>query len=452
MKIFFIGIGGISMSGLAMICKNLGWEVEGSDREDSNVIHQLEKKGIKVYIGHNKDHITSDIDKVVFTAAVKQDNEEIVKTKELGIELVERSVFLGSIMEEYENSVAIAGTHGKTTTTSMITLIFDKADKHPTSLIGGMFKNIGGNVEIGSSDIFISEACEYVDSFLQFFPKVAVITNIEEDHLDYFEDLAQIKSSFLKFANQVKNDGFVIANGDDENVKDTLKDCKKKVYYYGFKDDNDFVINNLKYDDVGYPIFDIVYSKDGALIDSYKLSVFGRHNVYNSVAAIVSAYILDIEKESIQKAIEKFTGVGRRFEYIGEKEGVRVFDDYAHHPTEIKSTLEAIKSLKKNRFFSIFQPHTYTRTKALFKDFVECFDETDIVIFADIYAAREPNDETVSSSMLCDEVNRRGKDAYYFDSFEKIVKFLHENANDGDIIFTIGAGDVYKIGKMYLNQ
>ena len=452
MKIFFIGIGGISMSGLAMICKNLGWEVIGSDREDSSVIHQLEKKGIKVYIGHNKDHITSDIDKVVFTAAVKQDNEEIIKTKELGIDLLERSVFLGSIMKEYENSIAVAGTHGKTTTTSMITLIFDKAEKNPTSLIGGMFKNIGGNVEIGNSDIFISEACEYVDSFLQFYPKVAVITNIEEDHLDYFEDLNQIKSSFLKFANQVKEGGFVIANGDDENVRDALKECKKDVYYYGFNEGNDFIIDNLEFDNFGYPTFEIFYANDAVLIDNYKLNVFGKHNVYNATSSIVSACMLNIEKEDIKNAIEKFTGVGRRFEYIGEKDGVRVFDDYAHHPTEIKSTLDAIKLLKKNRFFSIFQPHTYTRTKALFKEFVECFDDTDIVIFADIYAAREAIDETVSSSMLCDEVNRRGKDAYYFDSFEKIVQFLKENANDGDLIFTIGAGDVYKIGKIYLNS
>jgi len=447
MKIFFIGIGGISMSGLAMICKNLGWEVIGSDREDSSVIHQLEKKGIKVYIGHNKDHITSDIDKVVFTAAVKQDNEEIIKTKELGIDLVERSVFLGSIMKEYENSIAVAGTHGKTTTTSMITIVFDKAEKNPTSLIGGMFKNIGGNVEIGNSDIFISEACEYVDSFLQFYPKVAVITNIEEDHLDYFEDLNQIKSSFLKFANQVKEGGFVIANGDDENVRDALKECKKDVYYYGFNEGNDFIIDNLEFDNFGYPTFDIFYANDAVLIDNYKLNVFGKHNVYNATSSIVSACMLNIEKEDIKNAIEKFTGVGRRFEYIGEKDGVRVFDDYAHHPGEIEATIEAAKKLKYKRLCVVFQPHTYSRTKALLEDFARVLSKADLVVLADIYAAREKDTLGVSSKDIETLINKKSQKAYYFPTFDEIESFVLSKLDKGDICITMGAGDIYKLGE-----
>lgn len=452
MKIFFIGIGGISMSALAVICKTIGYDVYGSDRESSDITQNLEKLGIKIYIGHDKNHIDNSFDIVVYTAAISKDNEELVKSLSLGINTMERANFLGHIMEKYDNSIAISGTHGKTTTTSMTTLIFNESNKKPTALIGGVFANIGGNVEIGSSDIFITEACEYVDSFLQFYPKIAMITNIEEDHLDYFEDLNQIKNSFLKFSNQVKENGFVIANGDDKNVRDALKNSNSDIYYYGFDNSNDFVIRNLEFDDNSYPIFDIYYENDGVLIDRYALRVFGKHNVYNATCSIIAAYLSDIEPDKIKSAIAKFTGVGRRFEYIGEKNGIKIYDDYAHHPTEIKATLSAIKSLKKNRCITIFQPHTYTRTKTLFKDFTTCFDDGDIMVFADIYAAREPFDPTISSKMICDEVEKRNIECYHFDSFEKIVEFLKSKAKSGDIIFTMGAGDVYKIGKMFLND
>lgn len=440
------------MSGLAMICQNLGYDVYGSDREQSNMTDMLQKKGIKVYIGHKKEHIKDDIDTLVYTAAIPKDNEEYIAAQNMNIHMMERSVFLGKLMEKYENSIAIAGTHGKTTTTSMTTLIFNEMNEKPTALIGGNFSNIGGNLEIGTSNFFITEACEYVDSFLQFYPKIAVITNIEEDHLDYFKDLKQIKNSFLKFSNQVKKDGYVIANGDDENVRDALKDSKSTVLYYGFDKTNDFIIENLKFDEEGYPTFDLYYKKNSVCIGTYTLSVFGKHNVYNATSSIICAYLCDIENKKIISAIKKFKGVGRRFEYIGEKNGVKVYDDYAHHPTEIKSTLNAIKTLNKKKLYSVFQPHTYTRTKTLFNEFVSCFDDTDVIIFADIYAAREPFDNTISSKMLCDKVSNRVKEAYYFDSFESIVDFLEKNCTKQDLIFTIGAGDVYKIGKMYLNK
>lgn len=439
------------MSALAVICNNLGYDVHGSDRESSNITDNLKNLGIKIYIGHNQNNINDSFDMVVYTAAISKDNEELVKSLSLNINTIKRANFLGHIMEKYKNSIAISGTHGKTTTTSMTTLIFNEACTNPTALIGGVFSNIGGNVKIGSSDIFITEACEYVDSFLQFYPKIAMITNIEADHLDYFKDLNQIKKSFLKFSNQVKKDGFVIANGDDNNVRDALKDSLTKIYYYGFDDNNDFVIKNLKFDEDGYSNFDLYYKNYDVIIDRYYLNVFGNHNVYNATCSIIAAYLLNIDKDKIKSAIKKFTGVGRRFEYIGEKEGVKVYDDYAHHPTEIKATLSAIKSLKKNRFITIFQPHTYTRTKLLFEDFTECFDDADIMVFTDIYAAREPYDPEINSKMICNEVQKRGIQAYYFDSFEKINEFLNLTAKSGDIIFTMGAGDVYKIGKMYLS-
>lgn len=446
MKIFFIGIGGISMSALAVICNNLGYEVYGSDRESSEITEKLERLGIKTYIEHKKEHITKDLDMVVYTAAIAKDNEELVQAHNLGIKTLERANFLGHIMEKYENSIAIAGTHGKTTTTSITTLLFKNAK--PTALIGGVFPNIGGNIEIGTSDIFITEACEYVDSFLQFYPKIAIITNLEADHLDYFKDLEQIQKSFLKFSNQVKKDGFVVANGDDENVRKALEYSKSKIYYCGFDEKNDFVVKNLCFDSLGYPQFDLYFK--GELIDNYVLRVFGKHNVYNSVFSIATAYLCNISKKDIKSSLLEFVGVGRRFEYIGEKNGVKVYDDYAHHPTEIKATMEAIKPLKKNRFIAIFQPHTYTRTKSLFEEFTLCFDYADVNIFADIYPAREPFDPTISSKMLYEKVKDRGNECYYFDSFEKIVEFLDSFAKKDDLVFTIGAGDVYKIGKMYL--
>lgn len=438
------------MSAIAIICNNLGYDVYGSDREGSDITEKLEKKGIKIYIGHKKEHIIKDLDMVVYTAAISKDNEELLQSQKLGIKTLERAQFLGHIMEKYENSIAIAGTHGKTTTTSITTLIFNKSNTSPTSLIGGVFANIGGNIEIGSSDIFITEACEYVDSFLQFYPKVAVITNLELDHLDYFKDLQDIQKSFLQFSNQVKQDGFVIANGDDKNVREALKNSNSKIYYYGYDNINDFIIKNIEFDENGYPQFDL-YFKDEC-IGNFNLKVVGKHNIYNSACAIAISHMFNISSSDIQDALLEFKGVGRRFEYIGEKNGVKVYDDYAHHPTEIKATIDAVRQLKKKRFISIFQPHTYTRTKSLFKEFTNCFDESDVNIFADIYPAREKFDPSISSKMLYDSIKDKGKECYYFDSFEKIVEFLNKFAKKDDIVFTIGAGDVYKIGKMYLNS
>lgn len=448
MKVFFIGIGGISMSALAVVCKNLGYEVLGSDRDDTDITRSLTQKDISVYKGQRKEHITSDIDEVVYTAAIHEDNEELKEARRLGLKLYERAEFLGELMKKYDQSIAIAGTHGKTTTTAMVTQIFNLSDTKPTALVGGTFSAIGGNVEIGNSDVFIAEACEYVDSFLHFYPKIAVITNLEHDHPDYFKDLEQIKGSFRKFAAQVKSGGFVLACGDYKNVRDALAGLQQKVYYYGFKQGNDFVIKNVSYNDDMVPKFDIEI--EDTLIKDIELSVRGEYNVYNAAAAICCAYLSNVPAVKIKKGIKQFKGVDRRFEYIGEKNGVKVYDDYAHHPTEIKSVLKMAKSASKGRLITVFQPHTYSRTKSLYNEFVSAFKNSDIILLVDIYAAREDYDATVSSAMLSDSINKSGKFSLYMESFEEASEYLDRNAKPGDLVLTLGAGLAFKIGRNYL--
>lgn len=439
------------MSGIAVICQNLNYIVSGSDRNQSQETDFLVSKGIKVHIGHNAQNITDDIDVVCYTAAIPEDNVELVTARKKGIKTIERADFLGKLMEKYSFPIAISGTHGKTTTTSIITHLFNFSKKNPTALIGGNFKEIGGNVEIGNDNYFITEACEYVDSFLKFFPKIAVITNIEEDHLDYFKDINQIKKSFLQFSNQVRSGGFVVACGDNKNAKNTLKDSNSKVYYYGFNYDNDFVIKNLKFDEEYRPHFE-VYEKD-TLLSDFKINLYGTHNVLNSAAAIIVSYLCGIKLDEIKENLLSFYGVNRRFEFKGTVgDNIQIYDDYAHHPTEIRSTIDTASSLKKTRLITCFQPHTYTRTKSLFDEFVNSFDKSDIAIFADIYAAREIDDGTVSSKMLADAIREKGVNSYYFSSFDEIYDFLCKTLKKDDLFFTIGAGDVYKIGEKLIKD
>lgn len=451
MKIFFIGIGGISMSGIAVICKSLGYGVSGSDRNQSQETEFLKSKDIEVYIGHNSSHITDDIDIVCYTAAIPEDNVELITARKKNITTLERADFLGKLMHKYDFPIAISGTHGKTTTTSIITHLFNFSKKNPTALIGGNFKEIGGNVEIGNTKYFITEACEYVDSFLKFFPQIGIITNIEEDHLDYFKNIEQIKSSFLQFSNQIKDGGFVVACGDNKNTKDCLKNSSSKVYYYGFDENNDFVIKNLVFDSNLKPSFEIY--ENNKLLSDFKISLYGKTNVLNSTAAIATAYLSGIDIKEIKESIKSFYGVNRRFEYKGSiGENIRVYDDYAHHPTEIKATIGTASKLKKTRLITCFQPHTYTRTKSLFDEFKKSFDDSDIAIFADIFAAREVDDGTINSRMLSDACKKRGVNSYYFSSFDEIYDFLKQNLKPDDLFFTIGAGDIYKLGEMLIKN
>lgn len=448
MNIHFIGIGGINMSALAEICINKGYNVSGSDMQESYLVDNLRSLGAKITIGQKKENITDDINLVVYTAAISNENEEFLAAKEKNILMINRAAFLGQIMREYKNSIAVSGTHGKTTTTSMLSTIFNYAEKDPTILVGGNLSTIGGNVRIGSSENFITEACEYVDSFLNFNPFISIVLNIEEDHLDYFSGIEEIKASFNKFGKLLPEDGYFIVNGDNENTKDIMYDVGATIIKFGQKDDNDAIISEIRYDEDGFAMFNLNYK--GVNLGTFDLSVYGLHNVYNATAAIIASIISNIEVDVIKKAIKEYNGVGRRFEKKGFFKNTLVVDDYAHHPTEVKATLSAAKTLKKNKLWVVFQPHTYSRTKALLKEFAEAFYSADKVIITDIYAAREKNPGDISSKDLVEKLYHNNVDVTYIPTFEEIESYLRENLEDDDLIITCGAGPIYKVGEALL--
>ncbi len=448
MNVHFIGIGGINMSALAEICINKGYTVSGSDMQESYLVDHLRKLGATINIGQKKENITDDINLIVYTAAISDDNEEFQEAKRRNILMINRAVFLGQIMREYKNSIAVSGTHGKTTTTSMLSTIFSETNMDPTILVGGNLSTIGGNVRIGESDHFITEACEYVDSFLNFNPFISIVLNIEEDHLDYFSGIEEIKASFNKFGKLLPDNGYFIINGDNENTKDIVYDVNAKIIKFGQKPNNDIVISEIMYNEDGYAIFNLKY--DGINLGKFELSVYGLHNIYNATAAIAAAIVSDIPIDDIKTSIKQYTGVGRRFEKKGSYNGALIIDDYAHHPTEIKATLSAAKTLKKNKLWVVFQPHTYSRTKSLFDEFSEAFYSADKVIITDIYAAREKDPGDIHSKDLVNRLYQNNVDVKYIQTFEEIVTYLKENLSENDLLVTCGAGPINKVGESLL--
>lgn len=440
-RIHLVGIGGVSMSGLAAVLKHNGYEVSGSDIKEGEVIERLRRNDIKVYIGHSPDNL-HNTELLVHTAAAKEDNPEIAAARRYGIPVFERASLLGAVMRKYHCPIGVAGTHGKTTTTSMISSILLSAGKDPTVMVGGDLSLIGGNLHIGHGDYFVFESCEYVDSFLSFYPKISVILNIDEDHLDYFKDLNAIITSFKKYTNNTQNGGTLIINEEDENSKSLKYDYNGKILTFGAKI-GDFHAENIKYNNK-LPEFDVI-SPEG-IYAHIKLRVFGEHNIKNGVAACAAAYSAGIGGEIAAKGLYAFTGTGRRFEMIGEKGGITVIDDYAHHPTEIEATLKTAMTLGFKRVVCVFQPHTFTRTKALFKEFVEALSIPDKTILADIYPAREEDIYNISSKDLADKI----KNSSYLGSFDNITGYLKENLKEGDLLITMGAGDIYKIGREFL--
>ncbi len=435
--VHFVGIGGISMSGIAKVLLNRGIRVSGSDRSESSSTLELESMGAVVYIGHSADHITEQ-DLVVYTTACSDDNPELVAAKSKGIEVVDRATILGWIMQDYKDAVSVAGTHGKTTTTSMMTYIMMKALLDPTVMVGGNLDIIDGNFRMGNSGYFVTETCEYCRSFLKFFPRFAIILNVEEDHLDYYRDLDDIIDAFTDFAAIVPDDGYVVVPSQSENAMRCLGKVRGKVLTFG-TDNADFEATNIWYTDYGYPVFDVVYN--GEVVVSVELSVPGEHNVLNATACIACAYAMGIDMKYVKEGLEAFSGTKRRFEKKGFVNGALVIDDYAHHPTEIKATLDAVARVKHNRLWCIFQPHTYTRTYSLFEDFVSVLCETENVIVADIYAAREVDTGIVSALQLADKI----PGAKFMKDFEDIEAFIRQNATEGDIVLTVGAGNVVDI-------
>lgn len=448
-KIHMIGIGGVSMSGIAEILHQWGFEVTGSNNVASEVITKLDSNGIKVFIGHHQENITKDIDAVVYTAAISQDNAELMRAKELGIPTIERSDFLGEITRCYNDTIAISGTHGKTTTTSMVALCFLEALKEPSIQVGGYLPQICGNYMVGNSEYFIIEACEYVESFLKFSPKAEIILNIDNDHLDYFKNFENIKNAFVKYVKILPDNGLLVVNGDDSNCLDLLQHTNATCITYGITNKNtNFFAVNINFDDNGYAEFDVYHNNE--FYERIKLSVPGMHNVLNCLSCIALCDYYGISKQDIKNAVLKFKGAARRFEFKGLANGASIYDDYGHHPTEIIATAKALMSKKYNKSWVVFQPHTYSRTKALLSDFAKALLNFDNVIVLDIYAARESNRFGVSSEDLVNEINKFNKKSIYIPDFNDCVNFLKNNISENDIVLTLGAGTVTEIGPMLI--
>ena len=438
--IHFIGIGGISMSGLAEILLTEGFTVSGSDMHRSPLTETLEQKGITVSYRQTPANLTDDIDLIVHTAAIGAGNPELSAAVEKGIPCLTRAQLLGQMMRNYKMPVAVSGTHGKTTTTSMIAEILLKADTDPTLSIGGILRSIGGNIRIGKSDYFVTEACEYTNSFLEFFPKIGIILNIEEDHLDFFHGIDEIRDSFHRFAALLPEDGTLIVNGTIDGLETVIKKLPCRIITFGDDPSFDYSFDHLTFDDAACPAFTL--HTRGGQTRTVTLSVPGEHNVYNALAALALSDLLGLPTDTVLDALRDFHGTDRRFEYKGQIGGVTVIDDYAHHPTEITATLQAAQNYPHNTLWCVFQPHTYSRTKAFLPEFAQALALADRVVLADIYAAREKDTLGVSSRMLQDEIRRLGKECAYFPSFDEIENFLLENCSGGDLLITMGAGDV----------
>ena len=444
-RIHFIGIGGISMSGLAEILLEEGFTVSGSDAKESPLTRKLESEGAHICYGQKAENITDDIDCVVYTAAISRTNPELIEAVAHKIPMLTRAELLGQLMKNYDTPIAVSGTHGKTTTTSMISHILLEGKVDPTISVGGILKAIGGNIRVGSSETFLTEACEYTNSFLHFFPKISVILNIEEDHLDFFKDLEDIRHSFHQFAALLPSDGTLVINGEITDYPEIYQGLDCNVVTYGPSADFDYSASDISYDEEGHVSFDL--AKHGEKAGRITLSVTGDHNVSNALASIAVAELLDIPMDTIKKGLLSFTGTDRRFEYKGTFNGVTVVDDYAHHPTEIKATLKAAQHYTHNSVWCVFQPHTYTRTKAFFHEFAEALSHADHLVLADIYAARETDTLGISSADLAEEAAKLGTDSHYFPSFAEIESFLKENCRPGDLLITMGAGDIVTVGE-----
>ena len=446
--VYFSGIGGISMSGLAKILKSRGFEVSGSDRSESAITKDLEKDGIRVIIGQRRENITPDIDLVVFTAAIRPDNPEYIAVNELGIAHMTRSVLLGQIMQGYKDPVAVSGTHGKTTTTSMISEIMVEAGTDPTLSIGGILDSIGGNVRIGRSSYFAAEACEYTNSFLDMFPGIGIILDIDADHLDFFKDLEDIRRSFRKFAERIPEDGALIINTQIPDYEEISGGLHCDVILYGPDESADYWPEDITYDRFAHPSYTLCSrNADGSVLrQKISLSVSGEHNVYNSIAAAAAADRLWIAREHTASALHKYVGTERRFQLLGTRNGFTVIDDYAHHPTEIEATLRTAANYPHRELYCIFQSHTYTRTKALMKEFAKALTLADHVILAKIYPARETDNLGISEHTLAAEIEALGHPCLTFDTFEEIENYILKNCQSGDLVITMGAGNINEVG------
>lgn len=437
-RVHLVGIGGVSMRPLGLVLQGMGVQVSGSDMNASVSTDELKAHGIEVAIGHRAENVQGAAC-IIRTAAVHNDNPEIAAARAAGIPVFERAQAWGVIMRAYKNAVCVSGTHGKTTTSCMVTHVLMEAGMDPTVMIGGYLPMLHAGHRVGRSDTIVLESCEYCDSFLNFFPTMAIVLNIEADHLDYFKDLADIQKSFRKFAQLVPTNGSILANGDDANTLEALQGLD--LLTFGISGQN--MVHGEAYSE-DWREFDVVC--DGQLYCHLKLAVYGRHNALNALAAAAAAWKLKIPGEAVEKGLASFHGAGRRLEYKGSYHGADLYDDYAHHPGELHATIAAVKGMGYKRIVLAFQPHTYSRTKKLFADFVRELKQADQVVLAEIYAARERNTFGISSRDLAAEI----PGAVYLETLPEVTAYLKTNAQPGDILLTVGAGDIYKAGEALL--
>ena len=434
--VHLVGIGGVSMRPLGLVLKGMGMLVTGSDMNASVSTDELISKGIEVKIGHRAENIQG-ADCIIRTAAAHNDNPEIAAARASGIPVFERAQAWGEIMKSYKNAICISGTHGKTTTTSMVTHIMMEAESDPTVMIGGYLPLLHAGHRVGSGDTIILESCEYCDSFLNFYPTLAVVLNIEEDHLDYFKDLDDIEDSFHKFA-EISSHG-ILANGDDSNTMDAMKGLNYTTF--GLGEQNTIHVSNITDD---YRSYDVICN--GEYYCHLNLGVVGKHNAINALAAAGTAWMLGVPGDVTARGLATFHGAGRRMEFKGKFNGADIYDDYAHHPGELAATFDAVRTMGYERIVVAFQPHTYSRTHALFNDFVEQLKKPDQVVLAEIYAARERNTVGISSADLAEQI----PGCIFCETLPEVTAWLQVNARPGDLILTVGAGDIYRAGEALL--
>lgn len=444
--IYMIGIGGISMSGIAEILRKWDYEVTGSNINQNEQTVWLESSGIKVNIGHSADNITDKYDLVIYTAAIHEDNPEMVKAKELGIPTIERGIFLGELTKLFKDTIGIAGTHGKTSTTSMVANSFLEANLDPSIQVGAVLKSIDGNYRVGNSDFFIIEACEYSDSYLNFKQRSAIVLNIDADHLDYFKSIDNIEKSFQEYVSHLPEGGFLVLNRDDERCYNLRNHSKATAITVGKSDSADWYYNNVTFDNDGYPTYDAYYK--GEKRGTITLRVAGLHNVFNSLCCIALCDAYGIDIEIVKEALLKFDGASRRLEYKGKVNGASIYDDYGHHPTEIKATALGILNKTFNESWVVFEPHTYSRLSEHLDEFADSLKSFDHIIVTKIYAAREINTFNISEEDMIKALEKHGKKAICIMEIDDIVKYLKENVKENDLVLTLGAGNVTKIATL----
>lgn len=449
-NVHFIGIGGISMSGIAALLLNKGYNVSGSDRSMSDIVKNLENHGAKIYIGQSKNNINNP-DLVIYTDAILDDNEELIAARTLDVPVVSRGVFLGALMRNYENSIAISGSHGKSTTTSMISKILLNSKENPTVLLGGELEDLEGNVHVGDEKFLVTEACEYKGNIRYYFPQTLIVLNIDQDHLDYYKNLDHIVDTFKEYLKNQDENSITISNLNEANNRLIFDSVQGKLITYAQENDEaDYVATNIKFDEIGRPNFDLKM-KDGS-IEHFELGVIGRHNINNAMASIIATYENGIDIETIRKNIKAYKGLNRRMQILGHVNDATIMTDYGHHPSEIDVTLKALREHTDGKLVCIWQPHTYSRTKTLFNDFLKCFDGADEVVVTDIYAAREKFDPTIHSKDVVDALVKKGINAKYLGTFEEARDYVYQIAEPSDLIITTGCGNPDVLAKMIVND